>query len=137
MSKEDGPAAASKAKPRLWINDGHGVFTDITVSSGLSEAGPENHGATVADVDGDGDLDLIIANEYDANRLFINRFAEEGIVSFVEEAAARGIADADSYGIQPVAIGENVDPSDVNQPTFKLRSSANSLTRLPPPSTLT
>ena len=46
----------------LFLNDGHGRFTDATAQSGFVA---ESRGSTtiaVADVDGDGDLDLYIAN---------------------------------------------------------------------------
>ncbi|HEV2018826.1 MAG TPA: VCBS repeat-containing protein, partial [Gemmatimonadaceae bacterium] len=45
----------------LFLNDGHGRFTDVTDAAGLiSHRGSTT--ATLADVDGDGDLDLYIAN---------------------------------------------------------------------------
>ncbi|HHZ99495.1 MAG TPA: VCBS repeat-containing protein, partial [Candidatus Marinimicrobia bacterium] len=45
----------------LFMNDGNGLFTEVTEGSGLAS----NTGATtmaLADVDGDGDLDLYLAN---------------------------------------------------------------------------
>jgi len=45
----------------LFLNDGHGKFADVTDTAGLaSQRGSMT--ATLADVDGDGDLDLYIAN---------------------------------------------------------------------------
>ena len=43
--------------PRLWENDGSGVFTDIATASGLVDEG-SGHGVLTLDYDGDGDLDL-------------------------------------------------------------------------------
>jgi len=44
----------------LWTNDGKGHFTDATASSGLS-GGYSATTLTLADVEGDGDLDLYVA----------------------------------------------------------------------------
>lgn len=48
---------------RLWLNDGSGVFTDATAGRlPLPPAGEETRRASLGDVDGDGDLDLYLAN---------------------------------------------------------------------------
>src|SRR3989441_6855163 len=45
----------------LFINDGHGVFTERTVQAGLG-APSGSMTMTLTDVDGDGHLDLYVAN---------------------------------------------------------------------------
>ena len=54
--------AAGRGQPnRLLLNDGMGVFTDVSEAAGFDDAG----GATtlaVADIEGDGDLDVYVTN---------------------------------------------------------------------------
>ena len=44
---------------RLWLNDGHGKFTECAAAAGVAFAGPSQN-AYFADFDGDGDLDLFL-----------------------------------------------------------------------------
>lgn len=76
---------------RLFRNRGGGRFSEVTAAAGL---GPEtrNDGIALADVDGDGALDLYVANFEGRNRLYRNnvgvgrylkiRFAPEGVPAF-------------------------------------------------------
>src|SRR4030095_11636796 len=45
----------------LFLNDGHGVFADVTAKAGVGYKGHSN-GATWLDADNDGDLDLFLCN---------------------------------------------------------------------------
>jgi hypothetical protein len=69
----------------LYRNNDNGTFTNVAASLGVADAGP---GAGVAwgDVDGDQDLDLMVANDSAPNLLYLN---EGG--SFVEAAADAGL----------------------------------------------
>ncbi|WP_221031287.1 FG-GAP-like repeat-containing protein [Actomonas aquatica] len=61
-------------------------FEDITTSAGVAGTTAWNTGATLADIDNDGDLDLYVCQFNAPNLLFIN----DGAGHFTEEAAARG-----------------------------------------------
>jgi enediyne biosynthesis protein E4 len=72
---------------RLFLND-DGRFTEAGAAAGVDDPGGEAMGASFADYDGDGDLDLHVTRR-GSNRLFRNR----GDGTFDEVAAAAGIDD--------------------------------------------
>ncbi len=70
---------------RLFRNDGGGRFTDVTESSGIAKAFGPGLGVVAGDFDGDGRLDLYVANDGAASQLWLNRgngaFEEQGLLS--------------------------------------------------------
>jgi hypothetical protein len=77
----DGPSA-------LYRNLGQWRFEDVTARAGVACAGQESMGAAFADVDGDGDLDLLINALNNGTRLFQN----DGRGAFRETTATAGLA---------------------------------------------
>ncbi len=81
---------------RLFRNLGGWSFRDVTAEAGIEESGPEariwKQGATFADVNNDGRLDLYVCRFGAPNLLYIN----QGDGTFAEEAAARGLAVSDA-----------------------------------------
>ena len=84
----------------LYLNKGHFEFQDITEEAGVKGKGLWATGVTLADVNGDGRLDIYVcyagnvAGERRANELYINQgLNANGIPTFKEMAAAYGIAD--------------------------------------------
>ena len=95
------------AFPRLYHNDGNGHFTDVSAQSGLQVNNPSTGvpanktlGVAPVDLDGDGWIDLVIANDTTPNLMFLNQ--HNG--TFKEVGAAAGIA-FDSYGNTRGAMG--------------------------------
>ncbi|MBR9922264.1 MAG: VCBS repeat-containing protein [Bacteroidetes bacterium] len=80
---------------RLYLNKGDMVFEDITENSGTGGDKAWSTGVALADVNGDGFLDIYVCNSGDIegdnkqNELFIN----QGDNTFLEQAEAFGLAD--------------------------------------------
>jgi hypothetical protein len=105
--------------PRLYRNRGDGAFEDVTRKAGLYNTVGKNLGVVVLDVDQDGWLDLMVANDLEPNLLFRNSgkgtFTEIGVEAGVayspagKARAGMGIDSADiaGDGREAVVIGNN------------------------------
>ena len=88
----------------LFRNRGNWRFEDITASAGVGCPGQFSTGAAFADVDGDGDPDLLVNGLGVGTRLFRNdgqaRFREDAESGLVRRhgATSLGLADADGDG---------------------------------------
>ena len=84
---------------RLFRNLGGWKFEDVTEQAGVAERGADaavwKQGATFADVNNDGWLDLYLCRFAAPNRLYVNR----GDGTFSEEAERRGLALSDASGV--------------------------------------
>ena len=96
---------AFKALPdHLFRNDG-GRFVDVTAEAGIVDRNGRGFGVVAADLDGDGRVDLYVANDMSANYLFRNL----GGFRFEESALASGAAANGDGGYQAgmgVACGD-------------------------------
>jgi hypothetical protein len=80
-------------------------FQDVTGSSGLARKPGPGLGVICADFNGDGWIDILVANDAQPNHLWINR--RDG--TFREEAAARGLAcngQGLAQGSMGIAVGD-------------------------------
>ena len=90
---------SNEGGPKLYLNLGHFQFRDVTKDAGLAEAGRWTTGVTLADVNGDGKLDIYVCHAglkpgaLRANTLYINQGMTGGIPRFKEMAAQYGLAD--------------------------------------------
>jgi enediyne biosynthesis protein E4 len=86
------PRSYHPVPDRLYRNDGNGHFTNITESSGTARADGAGLGVTAGDYNGDGWLDLYVANDATPNQLWINRhdgtFEDQGMIAGVAVNAA-------------------------------------------------
>ncbi len=81
---------------KLYLNKGNWKFEDITAKAGVAGKKGWKTGVSIADVNGDGLLDIYVCysgpveREYRTNQLFINN----GDLTFTEKASKMGVADS-------------------------------------------
>jgi hypothetical protein len=101
---------------KLYLNKGHMQFTDVTAMADVAgRPGPWKTGVTMADVNGDGKLDIYICYsgnvrpEKRQNQLFINDGNDkDGVPHFTDRAQQYGLAD-DGYSTQAVFFDYDKD----------------------------
>jgi hypothetical protein len=76
----------------LFHNKGNGAFEDVTRKAGLYDPTSKSLGVALLDFDDDGWLDLFVANDTQANKLYRNN--HNG--TFTESAFAAGVAYSDA-----------------------------------------
>ena len=83
------PARFPAQADLLFRNNGDGTFADVSRESGI-DAAPDGRGLglAIADLDGDGRLDVFVANDLSPDFLFLNR----GGLRFEEAGMAAGVA---------------------------------------------
>src|SRR6267378_1044556 len=101
------PMNFAGAFPRLYHNEGNGRFTEVSAQSGLQVKNPatgvpasKTLGVAPVDIDNDGWIDLVVANDTVPNLVFMNQ--RNG--TFREIGAQSGVA-FDSYGNTRGAMG--------------------------------
>jgi hypothetical protein len=111
------PESYKGQSPVLFRNTAKGTFEDVTKAAGLYDPASKALGAALIDHDGDGRLDLFVANDTQPNRLYRNRgdgtFADVAVtagVAFNEAGVARAgmgtdAADYDESGRPSLVIG--------------------------------
>jgi hypothetical protein len=82
------PTIYKSVASRLYHNLGHGRFEDVTEISGIGKALGKGMGISIADFNGDGLMDIFIANDTEPNFLFIN----QGNGTFKESGLEYGVA---------------------------------------------
>jgi hypothetical protein len=110
------PESYKGTSVRLWHNLGGGKFEDATQRSGLGDPTSKSLGIAVLDYNGDGWPDIVIANDTQPNKLYLNKkdgtFEERGVaagIGFSEDGIARAgmgvdAADYDHSGHASIMI---------------------------------
>ena len=79
--------AGLDAESRLYVNLGDWRFEDVTENAGLSDPARYTVGATFADIDADGDLDLLTTSTDGPNLAYLN----DGLGHFLEASDELGL----------------------------------------------
>ncbi len=110
------PESYKGASARLWRNLGNGKFADVTRQAGVFDATSKALGIAVLDYNLDGWPDLLLVNDTERNKLYLNNgkggFTEKGVgagVAFSEDGVARAgmgtdTADYDRSGYPSILI---------------------------------
>jgi enediyne biosynthesis protein E4 len=142
-----GPRSYQPVPDRLYRNEGAGRFTDVSTVAGITRADGAGLGVSVGDYNGDGWLDLYVANDATPNQLWINQkngtFVDNGPLSGTAVNAAgnpegsMGIAsgDYDADGDEDIFITNIIGETyalyeNVASGSFEDRRVATGLARL-------
>ena len=101
-----GPPEFPSKPDHLFRND-DGRFVDISKEAGILDQTGEGLGVIANDLDGDGRVDLFVANDHSAKFLFLNR----GGMRFEEVGQVAGVA-SNASGLYQASMG--VASGDVN-----------------------
>jgi hypothetical protein len=88
------------AMDRFYRNRGDGTFEDATVRFGVDRAYGNGLGVATGDWDGDGWVDVFVANDATPNQLWMNRNGQ----GFVDESLMRGCA-LNAVGVPRAGMG--------------------------------
>ncbi|QDU56649.1 FG-GAP-like repeat-containing protein [Aeoliella mucimassa] len=98
------------APKQVWLNDGAANFTDSGQALG-NEASDRGFAVDLGDIDGDGDLDAVVANYRDPNTVWIN----DGTGSFTDSGQRLKLDGSESdSGSEDVQLGDLDEDGDLD-----------------------
>lgn len=103
-----GPRGLKGEPDHLFHNNGDGTFTDVSVKAGVSDPGRHyGFSSTFVDLNNDGKVDLVVADDSTPNYLYINK----GNGTFKDDSYASGFA-LNQSGREVAAMGLAVGDYD-------------------------
>ncbi|HTI65793.1 MAG TPA: CRTAC1 family protein [Gemmatimonadaceae bacterium] len=120
------PESYKGASGTLYHNRGNGTFEDVTRKAGLYDPASKALGVAMIDYDGDGWMDLFIANDTQPNRLYRNK----GNGTFEDVAVTAGVA-FDEGGVARSGMGvDAADYDDSGRPSLVIGNFSNQMMSL-------
>jgi hypothetical protein len=98
------PLSFPALRDRLYRNDG-GRFVDVTEEAGITDPDGRGLGVVAADLDDDGKIDLVVANDMSANQYYRNK-GEMRFEEYAHEAGLAGSADGGYQAGMGIACGD-------------------------------
>ena len=123
-----GPGGFPGVPDLLFHNNGNGTFTDVSSESGIAAAASKGLGVVTGDFNNDQHPDLYVANDGEANNLWLNQgngtFQDHGIFL---GAALNGVGRAEAG--MGVAVGDVDNDENLDFFVTHLRRESNTLYR--------
>src|SRR5258705_1617119 len=101
------PQSYKGQSPTLYHNRGNGTFENVTQRAGLSDPTCKSLGVALLDYNGDGWMDLFVANDTEPNKLYKNN----GNGTFTDDAVNAGVGFSEAGTAR---AGMGVDAGDYN-----------------------
>lgn len=123
-----GPNSFPPISDRLYRNRGDGVFEDVSYTSGIARQNGPGLGVLAQDVDGDGWIDVFVANDLAPNMLWRN----QGDGTFEEGALFAGVAvnaRGESEASMGIAMGDVDNDGSLDLFLSHLEGETNTLLR--------
>jgi len=120
------PESYKGTSVRLWHNLGNGKFEDATQKAKVFDNTSKSLGIAILDYNGDGWPDILIANDTQPNKLYLNK--QDG--TFEEKAVSAGVAFSED-GVARAGMG--VDAADYDRsgrPSLIITNFANQMLSL-------
>lgn len=120
------PESYKGQSPTLFRNKGDLTFEDVTKKAGLADTSSKGLGVTLLDYDGDGRLDLFVANDTEPNRLYRNK----GDGTFEDRALGAGVAFSEA-GVARAGMGvDAIDYDGSGRPSLVIGNFSNQMMAL-------
>lgn len=103
------PIVYEAVADEIWRNTGGGRFVNVSQESGIAAEPRKGLALAIGDIDNDGDVDVYVANDTDANQLWIN----DGRGKFKDIAQLAGCAYSET-GMEEGSMGADFSDVDGN-----------------------